>query len=417
MFEGRDRILDQLRAGEDGRAEFKEVRFGNRGVVSPNTEELAGELVAFANAEGGAVFLGVDDSGAVRGIPPARIDAVEHWVLNVATHNCDPPIRPILRKALLPGDGGDDRRVLMAEVPRGLYVHRTSGGRYYARLGSTKRDLTPPELVRLFQQRGRGYVFDEQPVLAAAVDDLNRHRLEAFFGRSPAIPWLDLLRNTRVTYRDEDGVDRPTVAGLLVFGTEPAEFLPSGSIEAACYRGTRLSSDDLIHAERLAGPVSDQIDAGIGFVARFMQAPPGQRPSGDDGAPYDSASYDLDVVDEAVVNAAAHRDYAISGSKIRLFLFADRLEIYSPGRLPNTLTLDDMPYRTFTRNQLLVGFLSRIRSRRTGQVFLESRGEGVRKILEDGETYSGRRPEYELFGDELRLTLWRRSNRQEPQPM
>ena len=417
MFESRDRILDQLRAGEDGRAEFKEVRFGNRGVVSLNTEELAGELVAFANAEGGVVFLGVDDSGAVRGIPPARIDAVEHWVLNVATHNCDPPIRPILRKALLPGDGGDDRRVLMAEVPRGLYVHRTSGGRYYARLGSTKRDLTPPELVRLFQQRGRGYVFDEQPVLAAAVDDLNRHRLEAFFGRSPAIPWLDLLRNTRVTYRDEDGVDRPTVAGLLVFGTEPADFLPSGSIEAACYRGTRLSSDDLIHAERLAGPVSDQIDADIGFVARFMQAPPGQRPGGDDGAPYDGAPYDLDVVDEAVVNAAAHRDYAISGSKIRLFLFADRLELYSPGKLPNTLTLDDMPYRTFTRNQLLVSFLSRIRSRRTGQVFLESRGEGVRKILEDGETYSGRRPEYELFGDELRLTLWRRSNRREPRPM
>ena len=65
-----------------------------------------------------------------------------------------------------------------------------------------------------------------------------------------------------------------------------------------------------------------------------------------------------------------------------------------------------MPYRTFTRNQLLIGFLSRIRSRRTGQVFLESRGEGVRKLLEDGVTYSGRRPEYELFGDELRLTLW-----------
>ena len=137
-----------------------------------------------------------------------------------------------------------------------------------------------------------------------------------------------------------------------------------------------------------------------------MQAPPGQRPSGDNGAPYDSAPYDLDVVDEAVVNAAAHRDYAISGSKIRLFLFADRLEIYSPGKLPNTLTLDDMPYRTFTRNQLLVNFLSRIRSRRTGQVFLESRGEGVRKILQEGEAHSGRRPEYALFGDELRLTLW-----------
>ena len=401
MFDTKEEILDQLRAGEDGRAEFKEMRFGSRGVLSPNTEELAGELVAFANAEGGAVFLGVDDSGCVDGIPPESLDAAEHWLLNVATHNCEPPIRPVVRKALLPGDTGVDDRILLAVVPRGLYVHRTAGGRYYIRVGSTKRDLTPPELARLFQQRGREYVFDEQPVPAAAVDDLNRNRLEAFFGRSPTIPWLDLLRNTRVTFQDEDGVDRPTVAGLLVFATEPTEFLDSGSIEAACYRGTRLSSDDLVHAERLAGPVSDQIDAGIAFIARFMQVSPRKEPGKSTEPPYD-----LDIVDEAIVNAVAHRDYAIAGSKIRLFVFADRLELYSPGRLPNTLTLDDMPYRTFTRNQLLVSFLSRVRSKRTGQVFLESRGEGVREILEDGEAHSGRRPEYELFGDELRLTLW-----------
>ena len=127
------------------------------------------------------------------------------------------------------------------------------------RIGSPKRDLTPPELVRLFQQRGREYVFDEQPVLAASVDALNRNRLEAFFGRSPIIPWLDLLRNTRVTFRDEDGVDRPTVAGLLAFGTEPTEFLPSGSIEAACYRGTRLSFGALVHAERPAGSPQGKI--------------------------------------------------------------------------------------------------------------------------------------------------------------
>ncbi len=403
MFDTTDQILDQLRAGEDGRAEFKAVRLGDRGVLSPDTEALAGELVALANAGGGGVFLGVADSGAVAGIAPSRVDAVERWLVNVATHNCEPPIRPILRKVLLPDAAGDDRQVLLAEVPRGLYVHRTSGGRYYVRVGSTKRDLTPPELARLFQERGREYVFDEQAVLTAAVDDLNRHRLEAFFGRSPTIPWLDLLRNTRVTFRDENGVDRPTVAGLLTFGTEPTDFLPSGSIEAACYRGERLSSDDLVHAERLAGPVSDQIDAGIAFVAQFMQPPPNARTSS-----RADARYDLDVVDEAIVNAVAHRDYAISGSKIRLFLFADRLELYSPGKLPNTITLDEMPYRTFTRNQLLVSFLSRIRSKRTGQVFLESRGEGVRKILHDGEAYSGRRPEYELFGDELRLTLWAR---------
>ena len=115
----------------------------------------------------------------------------------------------------------------------------------------------------------------EQPVLTATVDDLNRNRLEAFFGRSPTIPWLDLLRNTRVTVADEHGVDRPTVAALLVFGREPTDLLASGSIEAACYRDTRLSSDDLVHAERLAGPVSDQIDgaaAGVRAVRRRASA-------------------------------------------------------------------------------------------------------------------------------------------------
>ena len=401
MFDTTEQILNQLRAGEDGLAEFKVLRFGDRGVLSPNTEDLAGELVAFANAAGGVVFLGIDDSGTVAGIPPERLDAVEHWIVNVATHNCEPPIRPILRKVVLPAATSEERHVLLAEVPGGLYVHRTFGGRYYLRVGSTRRDLTPPELARLFQQRGREYVFDEQPVLAATVDHLNRHRLEAFFGRSPTIPWLDLLRNTRVTLRDEGGVDRPTVAGLLTFGTEPTEFLPSGSIEAACYAGERLSSDDLVHAERLAGRAPDQIDAAVAFAAQFMQHASPTGPAGSSGL-----RYDLDVVDEAIVNAVAHRDYAISGSKTRLFLFADRLELYSPGGLPNTITLDEMPYRTFTRNQLLVSFLSRIRSKRTGQVFLESRGEGVRKILQDGEAHSGRRPEYELFGDELRLTLW-----------
>ena len=164
MFDTTDRILNQLRAGEDGLAEFEALRLGDCGVLSPNnTEDLAGELVAFANADGGTIFLGVDDSGAVAGIPLARLDAVERWIANITSHNCEPPIRPILRKVLLPASTGEERHVLLAEAPRGLYVHRTSGGRYYLRVGSTRRDLTPPELARLFQQRGREYVFDGSP--------------------------------------------------------------------------------------------------------------------------------------------------------------------------------------------------------------------------------------------------------------
>ena len=396
MFDTAEQIENQLIAGEDSQTEFKELRLSGRGVQAPNAESVAGEMVAFANADGGTFFLGVNDAGAPLGIPQEHLDAVERWFLNIATENCDPPIRPIVRKHVVQVKG-ECKHLILSEIPRGLYVHRTTGGRYYQRIGSTKRDLTPSELARLFQQRGREYVFDERAVHAASVSDLNQHRLEAFFGRSQTIPWLDLLRNTRVITPDEHGADRPTVAGLLAFATEPADFLPSCSIEAACYAGAELSSDHLRRVERLAGTAPDQIDAATAFVTQFMQ-----EGRVGDGAP----AYDVDVVDEAIVNAVAHRDYAIGGSKIRLFLFADRLELYSPGGLPNTLTLTDMPYRTFTRNQLLVSFLSRQRSKRTGEAFLESRGEGVRKILRQGEAHSGRRPEYQLFGDELRLTLW-----------
>ena len=120
--------------------------------------------------------------------------------------------------------------------------------------------------------------------------------------------------------------------------------------------------------------------------------------------------YDLGAVHEAIVNAIAHRDYSIAGSKTRLFLFADRLELYSPG----TLTIETLPFRVFTRKQLLVSFLSRLKSRRTSRAFLESHGEGVRRILQASEAHAGRRPVYELFGEELRLKIWAKPSPHEP---
>lgn len=254
--------------------------------------------------------------------------------------------------------------------------------------------------VRLLQERGRAYVFDEQPVFTASAEDLDLDRLKEHFGET-RIPWPELLRNTRVVDVDELGVARPTVAGLLAFSSKPRAHLPSAFIEAAVYRGTELTSDDLVHADTLEGRVDTQIDDAAAFAGRFMLKPARKR-----AGRKDYPQYDIDAIHEAIVNAVAHRDYSIAGSKIRLFLFGDRLELYSPGALPNTLTIETMPFRVFTRNQLLVSFLSRMKSRRTGRAFLESRGEGVRRILDVSEAHAGRRPVYELFGEEIRLTIW-----------
>jgi len=401
MFETLEVIREQILAGEDSFAEFKELRYGDRSVISPNSEDIAGEMVAFANAEGGAIFLGVTDQGLVQGIPKDRANIVENWIINIASNNCDPPIRPLIRKVVLPNPDGQGAEFFLAIIKKGLYVHRTSAGRWYVRVGTTKRDMTQHELGRLFQQHGRSLVFDEMMVPAATEADLDRAALQTFFGASAAIAWEQLLANTRVLIKDEDGMLRPTVAGLLVFGFNPKMHLPSAFIEAAVYRGIEMDSNYLVHSQQIDGPVGRQIDDAVAFVDRFML-----RPATKDAGRLEYPQYAISAIHEAIVNAVAHRDYSISGSKIRLLLYHDRLELMSPGELPNTITLETLPFRQFTRNQLLVSFLAKMRSQRTGRAFIEARGEGVRKIFSESETHSGRRPEYRLTGNELMLTIW-----------
>jgi len=401
VFESKEEILSQLAAGEDSFAEFKEIRMGDTSVISPNAEDFAGEVIAFANAEGGTLFLGVADDGAVVGLPDDALRKVESWAINVASHNCDPPVRPTFRSVVLPGADGEPRRILLVHVKQGLYVHRTQGGRWYVRVGSSKRDLTQAELSRLFQERGRTFVFDETPVLTATADELDQDLLQRTLGDPRGIDRSQLLQNRRVLRLDADGVLRPTVAGLLCFGHRPADNLPGAWIQTAVYRGERRHAGDAVHSDQIHGPLSQQIDDAVAFVARFML-----KPSTKTVGRKDYPQYLLGPVQEAIVNAVAHRDYSIAGSKIRLQLFSDRLELSNPGDLPNTLTLESMPYRQFTRNQLLVSFLSRMRSRFEGRFFMEERGEGVSRILEECTEHSGRTPVYDLHGSELRLTIW-----------
>ncbi len=401
MFDTFESITQQLLAGEDSFAEFKEVRLRENAVIDPHPESMAQEMAAFANAEGGAIFLGVDDGGTIRGIPAERVQHVEQWVVNIATDRCEPPIRPFMRRLLLPDPDSNLQHVLIVHVRCGLYVHRTQGGRWMFRVGSTKRDLTGPELARLLQERGRRFVFDETAVLTATYEDLDQNALKRHFGEPAGIDWVVLLRNVRVLDPSEDGVNRPTVAGLLCFSQDPSEHVRGASIHAAVYRDIRRHSDDLVHTQEIRGLVDRQIDEAVDFVDRFML-----KPARKNVGRQDYPQFVLGAVHEAIVNAVAHRDYSIAGARIRLFLFADRLELMSPGGLPNTVTLESMRYRQFSRNQLLVSFLSKMKSRRNGRFFIEERGEGVTRIIEESRKHSEREPAYALHDQEVALTIW-----------
>jgi predicted HTH transcriptional regulator len=330
---------------------------------------------------------------------------VEQWIVNIASNNCDPPIRPIIRKVKLPDPHRVEQHLLLVHVRKSLYVHRTQAGRWYVRVGSTKRDLTHAELMRLSQQRGRTFVFDEMAVATAAREDIDDSLVQQIIGTPKAIDMVQLLINRRVLLEDDEDILRPSVAGVLCFSRDPAQHLHGSLIHAAVYGGMRRDSDDLVNPQDIRGPANVQIDEATQFVERFML-----KPSRKGVGREDFPQYSLGVVQEAIVNAVAHRDYSISGSRIRLFLFSDRLELMSPGSLPNTVTIETMRDRQFTRNQLLVSFLSKMTSRRNHRHFIEERGEGVARIIDESREHSGREPEYVLQGEELKLTIWAKAS-------
>ena len=190
--------------------------------------------------------------------------------------------------------------------------------------------------------------------------------------------------------------------------------IPNAFIQAVAYRGRSAHDADeranyQLDAQDIGGPLDVQIGDACKFVARNQRVA-AEKTIGR----HDIPQYDLGAVFEGVVNAVAHRDYSIYGSKIRLHMFSDRLELYSPGTLPNTLTVDALAYRQATRNERVAGLLARcpvpigisgLTTSRT--TLMDRRGEGVGLIFGRSEEHSGRRPEYEIFNDsELRLTIY-----------
>ena len=406
MFGGQDELVRKIRLGEDSLLELKAVRFRGAKVSGPSREELANVLSAMANTAGGVCVLGVDDASRnIKGIPVDRLDPVESLVREICNDAIKPPLVVIVVRTELPAATGELRPVIRVDVARSPFVHRSPGG-YCQRLGSSTREIPPDLLSRLFQQRSQAPVFrfDEQPLPGTSLADLDLERARPYF---PAGDVDDVALKKLLLVREVDGVPCCTIAGLVLFGRDPQQHLPNTRVEAVCYRGLRPDSNYQIDARDCDGPIEDQIVAAASFVQKNMRTAARKTPARED-----LPQFDVRVVFEAVVNAVVHRDYSIHGSKVRLFVFDDRLEIYSPGALPNSLTVDTMAARQATRNELIVRFLSRARIQRVGVPgrahFMEARGEGVPLILHESRRVSGRTPLYELFGDELRLTIYGR---------
>ena len=408
-------LLDKIRLGEDTFLEYKEARFAGPQVREPRRESLANEIAAFANSRGGVFVLGVEDkTREVVGIPLDRLDTAERFVHELCHDSIEPPVAPAIERLWLPATTGEDVPVIKIDVAPSLFVHRSPGG-YLHRVGSAKRPMSPEYLARLFQQRSQARLirFDEQRVGNASFSDLDAALIERF-----AIPEVKddlavLARKLGMAAAADSEDLRPTVTGVLLGSSQPGRWIRHAYIQAVAYRGRTVpealdSPWYQLDAADFAGPLDAQVEAACQFVVRNQKVRARKKLGREDRPQYDTAA-----VFEAVVNAVAHRDYAMYGSRIRLHMFSDRIELYSPGALANTLTVEDLAYRQASRNETLTSLLARcpvpsgiagLETART--TLMDRRGNGVPVILSRSARLSGKQPEYRLFGDELRLTIY-----------
>ena len=394
----RTQLLEIIANGENSGVEFSRDTLRNYNLVK--------KLVAFSNLDGGMVILGVRDDGSISGLTRNRL---EEWVMNACRDKIRPGMIPFfeIMREVEPG-----RDVAIVHVPRDGRVHsqwHNNKHTYYIRVGTRSREPTPQELDRLFRRQGMVRA-EIQTVSGTMINDLDRRRLKDYFGRvrQQDIPgdgddagWRNLLTNTDIM--TEEGAN---MAGMLLFGITPNRYLPQSGIDAAAFPGTEKEYEAKERSQLRGAmtPLMDRngnlLEAGLVEQAvNFVRRNTPVRSSLEDGTRrVDTPTYPEEVIRETVVNALIHRDYMLSETDIELAVYEDRLEVISPGKLPNGITPERMRAGTrAARNSLLKDFM-----RDYG--YLEHMGMGVpRKIIKGMKEHNGSDPQ--LIEENERFTV------------
>jgi ATP-dependent DNA helicase RecG len=380
-------LKHRISLGEDSGTEFKSA--ANAG-FRLDADAVAKEIAALANSGGGELIVGVEDDGAVSGLGDSKqADQALALVAQATQQNLHPPLWCTLRKVALDGNV-----VLVASVP-GFHPQRPFRARhiYYVRDGSTSREATREELERILQSPS--FHFDEQLVTGAGPQDLDLEAVDVFLDEAYAATPGQETRNRYLRalkcISGEEG--NPTVAGILMFGKDPQQWLPDARVSAVRVAGTAFSGDFVTRLE-IPGRLGKQTDDAVAFLTNNTPAPARIQ-----GMERSEQGIPEAVLREAMLNALVHRDYR-AASQVRLVVFTDRVEIVNPGILLNHLTIESIRLGGISqrRNPVLAALLARARRR-------ENLGFGVPEMLRLLRTHGFPEPEFQQTGGHFRLVI------------
>ena len=339
-------LIEIVSRGEDSRHQFKSN--------VTNITSLAEEIVAFSNSGGGRIFIGVNDDRSVRGLTPEDVARLNNLIANAAAQNVRPAVNPTTENVSHPNG-----IVLVVTVPDGLSKpYMDSKGVIMVKSGANKQPASSrEELQRLFQQSSLVHA-DEIPVTGLGVGDIDLPYFETFFqsqfGETLAQhnrPLPQVLSNLNLV-----NGDALNLAGALLFARSPQFRLPTCTVKAVAFPGTSIADQDYLDSRDISGKLADVFQQALGFIIANTRAVQGNQSVNSTG----TAEVPRIVWEELVANALIHRDYFVS-APVRLLVFANRVEIISPGHLPNNLTIENIKAgNSNIRNPILASFAAKL---------------------------------------------------------
>jgi ATP-dependent DNA helicase RecG len=339
-------------------------------LASPDVEDLAQSLVSFANGDGGTVLVGITEEGRVLGdVTPEDLEES----LLAAQAECRPPVE-VGWEQVETSRG----TVIAIRVPRSPELHSLADGRVLIRTGQENRPLAGQEVRQLAVTKSAGE-FEIEPMLAADFDDLDPDVIQEHLakrqerGGGPLDqPLLQILQDIGAL----DDQEKPTVAGLLLFGGRPQAHLPQSGLVFVRFVGTEPRGSNGLagygRREEIGGPLARIIERAWQVVWEEMRV--GAVVTG--LVREEQTQYPPFAVREALVNAVCHRDYRLQGRRIEVRMFDDRLEVISPGGLPGYITLDNIVDEHFSRNPRIVSGLFQ-------WGYIEELGLGIDRMIEE----------------------------------
>jgi ATP-dependent DNA helicase RecG len=335
-------FFDILNMGEDSGRQFK------KNVT--NADSLAADMVAFSNGSGGKLFIGVDDDGSISGLSDEDIRRLNQLVSNTASQNVQPAINPVTENIKTVNG-----IVMLVNIPAGINKpYQDKNGVFWVKSGSDKRKATSrEEIQRLFQKSNLIHA-DETPVLGLTVADLDLDYFKDFFQRrfgrtldNERLSLPKILENMNLL---KDGY--LNISGALLFAIAPQYKLPVFIVKAGAFDANDLSTTQYNDSRDINGKLSDVFRQTVSFIVSNLRHVQGEQGINSVG----TSEISSEAIEELVANALIHRDYFIS-APVRVFIFRERVEIISPGYLPNNLTVENIKNgNSNARNPVLASY-------------------------------------------------------------